>query len=243
MIQTQLYSWQPWVNHEPTSQLKFVWRSTSIKNLSLSLSEILDNLCDKFLRHNVTTILYLTNSELFGRSTASSQYFLQLASYLGIPVIAWNADNSGLERRVSRGMTIFHTPVICLLETVVIDYSPFMSVLYYSNFRNENMMNLHEICAWLSKFGRWRYDMTHRRVVLIVMKILLTCQKVPKHCIKRCSQMEPRSLVLFNVVPARPNQLAHLHLNNITGCAHLYAGDFYVPSFLYSLDRPLLLTM
>jgi hypothetical protein len=25
---------------------------------------------------------------------------LQLASYLGIPVIAWNADNSGLERRV-----------------------------------------------------------------------------------------------------------------------------------------------
>jgi hypothetical protein len=49
----------------------------------------------------VTTILYLTNSELFGRSTASSQYFLQLASYLGIPVIAWNADNSGLERRVS----------------------------------------------------------------------------------------------------------------------------------------------
>ena len=62
---------------------------------------ILNNLCEEFLRKNVTTILYLTNSELFGRSTASSQYFLQLASYLGIPVIAWNADNSGLERRVS----------------------------------------------------------------------------------------------------------------------------------------------
>ena len=26
--------------------------------------------------------------------------FLQLAGYLGIPVIGWNADNSGLERRV-----------------------------------------------------------------------------------------------------------------------------------------------
>ena len=69
------------------------------------VSEILDNLCDEFLRHNVTTILYLTNSELFGRSTASSQYFLQLASYLGIPVIAWNADNSGLERRVSHQLS------------------------------------------------------------------------------------------------------------------------------------------
>ena len=73
------------------------------KNLSFFsyFSEILNNLCEEFLRKNVTTILYLTNSELFGRSTASSQYFLQLASYLGIPVIAWNADNSGLERRVS----------------------------------------------------------------------------------------------------------------------------------------------
>ena len=29
---------------------------------------------------------------------SSSQYFLQLAGYLGIPVIAWNADNAGLEK-------------------------------------------------------------------------------------------------------------------------------------------------
>ena len=65
------------------------------------VAEILDSLCEEFLPRNVSAILYLTNSELFGRSTASSQYFLQLASYLGIPVVAWNADNSGLERRVS----------------------------------------------------------------------------------------------------------------------------------------------
>ena len=64
------------------------------------IAEILDSLCQDFLPRNVSAILYLTNSELFGRSTASSQYFLQLASYLGIPVVAWNADNSGLERRV-----------------------------------------------------------------------------------------------------------------------------------------------
>ena len=42
------------------------------------------------------------NYEQYGRSTASTQYFLQLAGYLGIPVIAWNADNSGLERRASQ---------------------------------------------------------------------------------------------------------------------------------------------
>ena len=42
-------------------------------------------------------ILYFTNTEQFGRTTAASQYFLQMASFLGIPVIAWNADNAGLE--------------------------------------------------------------------------------------------------------------------------------------------------
>lgn len=59
---------------------------------------ILDSLCKEFLTMNVSAILYLMNYEKYGRSTASAQYFLQLAGYLGIPVIAWNADNSGLER-------------------------------------------------------------------------------------------------------------------------------------------------
>ncbi|CAG0885260.1 unnamed protein product [Darwinula stevensoni] len=63
---------------------------------------ILSTLCQDFLPRNVSVIFYLTNTEVYGRNTASAQYFLQLSSYLGIPVIAWNADNSGLERRVVR---------------------------------------------------------------------------------------------------------------------------------------------
>ncbi|KAG8291357.1 Glutamate receptor ionotropic, NMDA 2B [Homalodisca vitripennis] len=63
---------------------------------------ILNSLCKEFLNVNVSAILYLMNYEKYGRSTASAQYFLQLAGYLGIPVIAWNADNSGLERRASQ---------------------------------------------------------------------------------------------------------------------------------------------
>ena len=43
-------------------------------------------------------ILYLSNAEKFGQSTAASQYFLKMAGFLGIPVIAWNADNTGLEK-------------------------------------------------------------------------------------------------------------------------------------------------
>lgn len=63
---------------------------------------ILHTMCTDFLQANVSAIVYLVNYETFGRSTASAQYFLQLAGYLGIPVISWNADNSGLERTASQ---------------------------------------------------------------------------------------------------------------------------------------------
>ncbi|XP_071052349.1 glutamate receptor ionotropic, NMDA 2B isoform X6 [Onthophagus taurus] len=73
-----------------------------MKELTPSPIDILNSLCQNFVSYNVSAILYLMNYEQYGRSTASAQYFLQLAGYLGIPVIAWNADNSGLERRASQ---------------------------------------------------------------------------------------------------------------------------------------------
>ncbi|XP_072757102.1 glutamate receptor ionotropic, NMDA 2B isoform X7 [Anoplolepis gracilipes] len=76
--------------------------SQRMMKLTPSPTAILDSLCKEFLSVNVSAILYLMNYEQYGRSTASAQYFLQLAGYLGIPVIAWNADNSGLERRASQ---------------------------------------------------------------------------------------------------------------------------------------------
>ena len=64
--------------------------------ISLYFSDITDLLCDHLANGSVA-IIYFTNTEKFGRSTAASQYFLQMAGFLGIPVIAWNADNAGLE--------------------------------------------------------------------------------------------------------------------------------------------------
>ena len=42
--------------------------------------------------------MYFSNSEKFGRSTAATQYFIKMAGFLGVPVVAWNADNIGLEK-------------------------------------------------------------------------------------------------------------------------------------------------
>nr|CAD7259665.1 unnamed protein product [Timema shepardi] len=84
----------------------------------LGPSPILDSLCKEFLSVNVSAILYLMNYEKYGRSTASAQYFLQLAGYLGIPVIAWNADNSGLERNTlsKKKLPSIITPELALQE-------------------------------------------------------------------------------------------------------------------------------
>ncbi|KAF8778337.1 hypothetical protein HNY73_015068 [Argiope bruennichi] len=67
-------------------------------HLSASPLEILTTLCSQLLTKDVVTIIYLTNSEVYGTNAASVQYLLQLTGYLGIPVISWNVDNVGLEQ-------------------------------------------------------------------------------------------------------------------------------------------------
>ncbi|KAF8786656.1 Glutamate receptor ionotropic like protein [Argiope bruennichi] len=80
--------------------------------LDPSPTVVLNALCNQMLPANVTAILYLTNAEVYGSNAASAQYLLQLTGYLGIPVIAWNADNIGLEKvclRAERAVLICHS--------------------------------------------------------------------------------------------------------------------------------------
>uniref|UniRef100_A0A915HG74 Receptor ligand binding region domain-containing protein n=1 Tax=Romanomermis culicivorax TaxID=13658 RepID=A0A915HG74_ROMCU len=51
-------------------------------------------LCDQMVKEQVVAIIYLAHWETYGRSSASIQYLIHMASYTGIPIIAWNADNS-----------------------------------------------------------------------------------------------------------------------------------------------------
>ena len=70
--------------------------SFDLNYIAYILADITDLLC-QHINNGSVAIIYFTNTEKFGRSTAASQYFLQMAGFLGIPVIAWNADNAGLE--------------------------------------------------------------------------------------------------------------------------------------------------
>lgn len=110
--------------------------STSIiKQNKIFISAILNSLCQEFLTVNVSAILYLMNYEKYGRSTASAQYFLQLAGYLGIPVIAWNADNSGLER-------------VNECSEVNIFYRRFLPIFDYFCFFHREHLNRVFNCNW-----------------------------------------------------------------------------------------------
>ncbi|CAJ0943025.1 unnamed protein product, partial [Mesorhabditis belari] len=59
------------------------------------VSHVLHCLCDVFVKEKVAVIIFITSTEEFDSSTAAAQYFLTMASHTGIPIIAFNADNSG----------------------------------------------------------------------------------------------------------------------------------------------------
>uniref|UniRef100_A0A915D7R8 Receptor ligand binding region domain-containing protein n=1 Tax=Ditylenchus dipsaci TaxID=166011 RepID=A0A915D7R8_9BILA len=47
------------------------------------------------ISNKVALIIFVTASEEYDETTAAAQYFLHMASQTGIPIISWNADNSG----------------------------------------------------------------------------------------------------------------------------------------------------
>uniref|UniRef100_A0A914UMT0 Receptor ligand binding region domain-containing protein n=1 Tax=Plectus sambesii TaxID=2011161 RepID=A0A914UMT0_9BILA len=59
-------------------------------------SHVLDCLCNKMIAEQVAVIIFVTASEIYDETTAAAQYFMDMASHTGIPIIAWNADNSGM---------------------------------------------------------------------------------------------------------------------------------------------------
>src|SRR6218665_779181 len=79
-----------------TSRYQIVQAQVVPLQLDPNPTEVLQTICSQLLVKNVSTILYMTNAEIWGSNAASAQYLLQLTTYLGIPVIAWNDDNMGL---------------------------------------------------------------------------------------------------------------------------------------------------
>ena len=57
--------------------------------------ELLEAVCDHIMGNEMNAILYMSNTDYEGDHTSSGQYMLQVCNFLGVPVIAWNGDNSG----------------------------------------------------------------------------------------------------------------------------------------------------
>lgn len=80
-------------------------------------------------------IIYFTNTEKFGRTTAASQYFLKMAGFLGIPVLAWNADNTGLDREVRSRDSDFISGHLQLAPSMSHQVSALLSILHRYGWR------------------------------------------------------------------------------------------------------------
>nr|XP_027196255.1 glutamate receptor ionotropic, NMDA 2B-like [Dermatophagoides pteronyssinus] len=117
-------------HHQINEKYNFTnyYQITQAQVVPLSLdpnpTEILNSICNQLLVKNVSTILYMTNSEIWGSNAGSAQYLLQLTSYLGIPVIAWNADNIGLDQQQS-----VHSRILQLAPSMEHQASAMLSIL------------------------------------------------------------------------------------------------------------------
>ena len=58
--------------------------------------ELLDAILDKIIAKNITAIFYLGNTQYVEKNVPSEKYLMKTADFLGVPVIAWVAENSGL---------------------------------------------------------------------------------------------------------------------------------------------------
>lgn len=105
------------MNRSGRGNLRFMQLfSVQAKAVRMSLKptpeDILRHLCEDLLPGDVVAVLYLTNAAVFGSNAASVQYVLQLLGYLGVPVIAWNADNIGLDQRASQARVLQLAPSV-----------------------------------------------------------------------------------------------------------------------------------
>ncbi|GMT12505.1 hypothetical protein PFISCL1PPCAC_3802, partial [Pristionchus fissidentatus] len=67
------------------------------------VDNVLNCVCDVMVKEQVAVIIFATTSEDFEEPSASEEFFLQIAASTGIPIMAWNADNSAysLEKDLS----------------------------------------------------------------------------------------------------------------------------------------------
>jgi len=62
----------------------------------VALLKVLNGLCREILQARANVVFYITDADLVQYQTAAVSYFLQIADFIGLPVIMWTADMTGL---------------------------------------------------------------------------------------------------------------------------------------------------
>jgi hypothetical protein len=69
--------------------------------------QVLECLCGKILEPGFNAVFYIGDDDLIEYKTSADAYLLQIANFIGLPVIVWMADKSGAIP-VSEAINFFH---------------------------------------------------------------------------------------------------------------------------------------
>jgi hypothetical protein len=58
--------------------------------------QVLQSLCDRILDSRANAVFYISDADLVEYKAPAASYLLQIADFVGLPVIVWMADKSGL---------------------------------------------------------------------------------------------------------------------------------------------------
>jgi len=70
--------------------------SEKVVTQCVKLVQILDGLCREILEARANAVFYVTDADLVQYQTPAVSYFLQIADFIGLPVIMWTADMTEL---------------------------------------------------------------------------------------------------------------------------------------------------
>ena len=89
------------------------------------------------------------------------QYLLQLAGYLGIPVIAWNADNSGLEKVINISKWKWRIKLFYFSEDILLEWEQPRSAPASSVHRPSNKCHV---------FHSWKVRYYFKNIIIFLIR-------------------------------------------------------------------------
>ncbi|KAK2190152.1 hypothetical protein NP493_86g05020 [Ridgeia piscesae] len=91
---------------------KYHLRATIAFSINLSPPEILDIVCREVREKRINAIFYMSDLLYEDESSGSTLYLMQIAKFLGLPIVAWFPESSGVIQPTDGSLLLQMSPTI-----------------------------------------------------------------------------------------------------------------------------------